>query len=225
VGGGGPASVVMTVPTVAVQATSTLKTIIRPNLLGPEESRIDAPPLKEFDDPKGGQLNWEVSNSAEDRASTSALCGGVYPGRVCCLTEIHGRDPGSCRARPSIATRPPERLKSRAAVDAGSARGLIELGGGAGLLRRLGGKTGRGLPRQRSAPLDLPVYPEVPYAFFGFHHRPRGPGLPPTRRSVSSGLPYSAGWGEPQVKGLPTDGSRAKSFSPPGNLLPVPGKG
>ena len=46
-----------------------------------------------------------------------------------------------------------------------------------------------------------------------------GPGLPPTRRSVSSGLPYSAGWGEAQVKGGRIEWSRPKSFSPPGNVL------
>src|SRR6202011_658079 len=48
------------------------------------------------------------------------------------------------------------------------------------------------------APRDLPVYPEVPYAFFGFQPR-LAPHLPPTRRSVSSGLPYSAAWGDAKV--------------------------
>src|SRR5229473_6424773 len=51
---------------------------------------------------------------------------------------------------------------------------------------------------KRDAPRDLPVYPEVPYAFFGFQQR-LAPHLPPTRRSVSSGLPYSAAWGDAKV--------------------------
>src|SRR3989441_13162787 len=51
---------------------------------------------------------------------------------------------------------------------------------------------------KRDAPRDLPVYPEVPYAFFGFQQR-LAPHLPPTRRSVSSGLPYSAAWGVAKV--------------------------
>src|SRR6266849_1771064 len=51
---------------------------------------------------------------------------------------------------------------------------------------------------KRDAPRDLPVYPEVPYAFFGFQPR-LAPHLPPTRRSVSSGLPYSAAWGDAKV--------------------------
>src|SRR5438067_10690037 len=51
---------------------------------------------------------------------------------------------------------------------------------------------------KRDAPRDLPVYPEVPYAFFGFQPR-LAPHLSPTRRSVSSGLPYSAAWGVAKV--------------------------
>src|SRR5437899_7101076 len=51
---------------------------------------------------------------------------------------------------------------------------------------------------KRDAPRDLPVYPEVPYAFFAFQPR-LAPHLPPTRRSVSSGLPYSAAWGDAKV--------------------------
>src|SRR5467141_3734015 len=66
---------------------------------------------------------------------------------------------------------------------------------------------------KRDAPRDLPVYPEVPYAFFGFQQR-LAPHLPPTRRSVSSGLPYSAAWGDAKVnRGLRARQQIKKSHS------------